>query len=109
MTIPRDLCITHLSGNYELFGAPIRAKRTAHFSGQILNCLRPLANPKLFEALGPSFWDLVSKPVDGSKSSYKEVKGVMQRSRLSFPRLASSTFNIHPPQHDHSHHKKQDE
>ena len=36
------LCITPLSGHYELFGAPIRAKRTAHASGQILNCLRPL-------------------------------------------------------------------
>jgi hypothetical protein len=35
---------------------------------------RQWANPKLFEAIGPSFWDLVSKPVHGSKSSYKGVK-----------------------------------
>ena len=41
--IQRDLCITSLRDNYELFGAPIRAKRTAHASGQIVNCLRPLA------------------------------------------------------------------
>jgi hypothetical protein len=33
-----------------------------------------MKNPKLFEALRPSFWDLVSKPVHGSKSSYKGVK-----------------------------------
>ena len=38
----RDLCTTTLSDHYELFGVPIRAKRTAHVSGQILNCLRSL-------------------------------------------------------------------
>jgi len=38
----RDRCITSLSGYHELSGAPIRAKRTAHFSGQTLNSLRPL-------------------------------------------------------------------
>jgi hypothetical protein len=38
----RELCITSESDNYEVFGAPIRAKRTAHLSGQIANCLRPL-------------------------------------------------------------------
>jgi hypothetical protein len=44
-----------------------------HPSGEA-NGPRQWANPKLFEALGPSFWDLVSKPVHGSKSSYKGVK-----------------------------------
>jgi len=29
------------------------------------------ANHKLVEAVRPCFWDLVSKPVDGSKRSYK--------------------------------------
>ena len=38
----RELCITSESDNYEVFGAPVRAKRTAHLSGQIANCLRPL-------------------------------------------------------------------
>jgi hypothetical protein len=40
--LSRELCITTLSDHYEFFGAPIRVKRTAHISGQILNCLRPL-------------------------------------------------------------------
>jgi hypothetical protein len=35
----RELCITTLSDHYELFGVPIRAKRTAHLGGQIANCL----------------------------------------------------------------------
>jgi hypothetical protein len=39
-----------------------------------VNGPRQWANPKLFEAIRPSFWDLVSKPVYGSKSSYKGVK-----------------------------------
>ena len=37
-----DLCITPWNGLHELFGVPIWAKRTAHASGQIANCLRPL-------------------------------------------------------------------
>ena len=32
------------------------------------------ANPELFEAVRPSFQDLVSKAMDGSKSTYKKVK-----------------------------------
>jgi hypothetical protein len=32
------------------------------------------ANHKLFEAVRPSFWDLVSKPADESKSPYKGAK-----------------------------------
>jgi len=32
------------------------------------------ANPELFEAVRPSFQDLVSKTMDGSKSTYKKVK-----------------------------------
>jgi hypothetical protein len=35
-----------LTGHHELFGVPIRAKRADLHDG---------ANPKLFEALGPSF------------------------------------------------------
>ena len=31
------------------------------------------ANPVLFEAVRPSFRDLVSKPMDGPKSSYEVV------------------------------------
>ncbi len=39
---PGDLCITPWNGLHELFGVPIWAKRTAHASGQIANCLRLL-------------------------------------------------------------------
>jgi hypothetical protein len=38
----RELCITSENDNYEVFGVSIRAKRAAHLSGQIANCLRPL-------------------------------------------------------------------
>ena len=38
----RELYKTSESDNYEVFGAPMRAKRTAHLSGQIASCLRPL-------------------------------------------------------------------
>ena len=39
-----------------------------------MNGPRQWANPELFEAVRPSFQDLVSKPMDGSKSSYEGVK-----------------------------------
>ena len=37
-----ELWKTSESDNDEVFGAPIRAKRAAHLSGEIANCLRPL-------------------------------------------------------------------
>jgi len=39
-----------------------------------VNGPRQRANRKLFEAVTPSFCDLVSTPVDGSKSSYKKAR-----------------------------------
>jgi len=70
----RDLCITPLNHDYEPFGVPILAKFTplnrvpfGKFNGA--SGPREWANPELFEAVRPSFQDLASKPVDGSKSS----------------------------------------
>ena len=60
-----ELCITPLIDNYVLLGAPIRPKWTGPLKR---------ANPELFEAVRPSFQDLVSKAMDGSKSTYKKVK-----------------------------------
>jgi hypothetical protein len=57
--------LTHLNGHRDLSGEPIRANRTAPCQW---------ANRKLFEAVSPSSCDLVSEPVEGSKSSFKQVK-----------------------------------
>jgi hypothetical protein len=48
------------------------------------------ANPKLFEAVRPSFWDLVSKPTDGSKSSYKGARRGYAKVSTSVPEAATT-------------------
>ena len=67
-----ELCITPLIDNYVLLGAPIRPKWTGPLKR---------ANPELFEAVRPSLalrftacQNLVSKAMDGSKSTYEKVK-----------------------------------
>jgi len=69
-----DFCISPLDGHYELMGIPIRVKFTplnrvpfGKFNGA--GGQGKWANPELFEAIRPSFQDLVSKPMDGSESS----------------------------------------
>ncbi len=77
----RELCITSESDNDEVFGAPIWAKRTAHLSGQIV------LTPSGFEAVRPSFCDLVSEHVDGSKTSY-------QRAKRGYAKLSPHLFYV---------------
>jgi hypothetical protein len=60
-----ELCITSESENYEVFGAPHPGEA---------NGPPWWANRKLFEAVRPSSCDLVSKPVDGSKTSYQRAR-----------------------------------
>jgi len=79
-----DLCITPLNGHYEpvwfvwfvwFVWSVCRAQFTplnrlpfGKFNGA--GDPHRWANHKLFEAVRPCFWDLASKPVDGSTSSY---------------------------------------
>jgi len=68
-----------LNNNYEFFGATHPAEAKARLSGQILNCLAPIftAREAVRPSLAPYFTacqDLMSKAMDGSKSSYGKVK-----------------------------------
>jgi hypothetical protein len=61
----RELCITSENDRYEVFGATHPGET---------NGPPQWVNRKLFEAVRPSFCDLVSEHADGSKISYQEAR-----------------------------------
>jgi len=64
-----------LNDHYELFGVPIWAKRM---------CPRQWANPKLFEALEPSFERYASLRVRFSEQAHAWVKKLIRMSEKEF-------------------------